>query len=111
MTPQHSPREIAFWLDAALLSLASYDSSARGNDPADIHRNAKTLISVSCEYDPTWNDARAAETFAQLDARLKALSPNPEALRRAFRTSPKSPLWDSGDYEKLLATAETNRPS
>jgi hypothetical protein len=111
MTPQHSPREIAFWLDAALLSLTSYDTSTRANDEVDIHQNAKTLVSVSCEYDPTWNDARAAETFAQVDARLREISPSPDALRRAFRTSPKSPLWDSGDYAKLLNEGQEKHPN
>ena len=101
MTPMGDFREIAFWLDAALLSLASYDSVKREDAAPAFHTAVKTLVSVSCEYNPAWHDARAAETFAQIDART--LGPKPEALRHAFRTAPKSTFWDSGDYVKLLA--------
>lgn len=106
MTPQHSPREIAFWLDAAILSLASYDAAKRDGDATSLHAAVKTLVSVSCEYESGWNDARAAETFAQIDVRLRTLCRNPDALRRAFRLAPASPLWAAGDYDRLMKSGD-----
>jgi hypothetical protein len=109
MTPQNSPREIAFWLDAAMLSLENYDGAVRDGDETVIHAHAKTLVSVSCEYESAWNDARAAETFAQIDGRLRALAGNPEGLRHAFRAASKSHLWNTGEYAKLLAGGRPGR--
>jgi len=61
------------------------------------------LISVSCEYKSEWHDSRAADTFAQIDGRLRALAGNPDGLRQAFRVAPNSHLWNTGEYAKLLA--------
>lgn len=106
MTPPGDFREIAFWLDSAMLSLTSFHSAALDGDEASIRARFRTLVSVSCEYEPQWNDYLAADTFAQIDALLRNQCPNPDALRRAYRTSPNSPLWASGDYTRLSQPTE-----
>ena len=105
MTTPADPRETAFWLDTATLTLAALDVAVQSGDAQKLRAEIKVLVAVSCRYKP-WDDPRAAETLAQIDARLRQYCANPENLRRAYRTSPNSPLWTSGEYAQLEQPAQ-----
>ncbi|HEY2839919.1 MAG TPA: hypothetical protein VGJ26_12265 [Pirellulales bacterium] len=99
MTPGDDSREIAFWLDAAVLTLEDFDDAEKSGDAEKIRAVLKVLVSVSCRYKP-WEDQRAAATAALIDERLRKYYPDPEA-RRAYRATPHSPLWAPGGYAEL----------